>query len=127
MPLIANLTELPIEIRKKVAEICTNEFTVQAQMAKIRQQKIAKFHADHQGRAIEGMGGQEMAIDPWLVSYFQQQHHTSFWSDMDFREWLKKRFDFVRVKTGGTKIQVGFSGVAAAATKKRYSKTFSGN
>ncbi len=124
--LTADLTDLPASLRKKIHEVCTNEFLVQAQLAKIRQQKIAKFHADNEGRAIDGIGGQEMAIDPFWVGYFQRQHHTNYFEDHDFRDWLKRRFDWLRVKTGGTKIMVGAGGTSAGATRKRFSQRFNG-
>jgi hypothetical protein len=124
MPLPVDLSELPPGVIKKIHEVCTNEFTVQAQLAKIRQQRIAQFHHNHQGRGIEGLGGQEIAVDPWLLGYLQMHHQTSFWDDKEFREWMKKRLDFCRVKTGGTKIQSGYGGLSAGATKKKFSKKF---
>lgn len=124
MPLIADLSQLPNGLRKKIHEVCTNEFTVQAQLAKIRQQKIAKFFHDHTPRSIEGMGGQEMALDPFIVQYLSLHHGADFWQDRDFREWVRKRHDFSRVTSTGTKIMAGYGSKSDAATRKKFSRRF---
>jgi hypothetical protein len=69
------------------------------------------------------MGGQELAIDPFFVRYLAMQG-IDFYGDPEVGKWLQKRHEEFRVKSGGTRLQVGYTGVSGAATRKRSSKTF---
>jgi hypothetical protein len=51
----------------------------------------------------------EMAVDPWMISYLNMKHGRQVMKDPEFRKWLLKEDESFRVRSGGTKVQVGWA------------------
>jgi hypothetical protein len=102
-----DLTELPRHLREAIRTNAVREEEVQFQLARIRQTKIAKWFHDHKPRSIDGVGEQTMAIDPFFARYLELTG-VDFWGDPDVKKWLDKRHPEFRVKSGGTRTQVGY-------------------
>lgn len=109
MPIAVDLTELPLAVRARMHEVLTSEHAAQIVQAKMRQQRIAQFYHQNQPRSIEGVGGQDMAVDPFWIGYFNMMHGRQIWEDPDFKKWLLKEEEMFRVQSGGTKLQVGWA------------------
>lgn len=103
------MTEVPHAVRRKMHAVVTDEAGFQIAQARIRQARIAKFYQDNQPRAIEGIGGLKMAVDPFWVGYFNMMHRRNVFTDPDFSKWLAKEDEIFRVKSGGTRTQSGWS------------------
>lgn len=121
MPLAVDLTELDNATRVRMHELLTSEHAAQIVLAKQRQQQIAKFYHDNRPRAIEGMGGLEMAMDPFWIGYFNMKYGRQA-MDKDFKQWLKKKEDWFTVKHTGTKLQVGYG--TGLAGKRTFHKSY---
>jgi hypothetical protein len=122
MPIPVDLSELPMNVRQSMHKVLTDECAAQMVQAKIRQRRIAKFYADNRPRAIEGIGGMSMAVDPFWVGYFNMQHGRQVFQDPDFMKFIAREDDSFRVRSGGTKIQVGFSSAECPASAGRSAK-----
>jgi hypothetical protein len=121
MPLAVDLSELPTDVLTKMHKALTDEFAAQLVQAKIRQQRIAKFYADHKPNAIEGVGGLNMAVDPFWIGYFNMLHGRQVWMDPDFPTWVNKQEDWFKVKSGGTRLQVGYG---TCGQRAKFHKTY---
>lgn len=128
MPIVTvDISELPKNLRESIRANAVRDEEAKYQMAKVRQTRIAKFFHDHQPRSIDGIGEQTLAIDPFFVGYLQSQG-VDFWGDPDVKKWLDKRHAEFRVKSTGTKTQVGYGSClppsAPPSGHKKFSKTY---
>ena len=119
-----NLTRLPPAVRQRMHEIFTEKNAAAMVRAQIRQAQAAKFVRDHQPRSMDGLGGMEMTIDPYWISYFKHMYGTDPTHDTDFRAWLKRQGeDQFFVKATGTKIQVGSASIPGSVARS-FKKTY---
>jgi hypothetical protein len=119
MPIAVDLTELPMEVRQKLRDVVTNECSMQIMQAKLRQAKVQKFYHDNRPRSIDGVGGLNMAVDPFWISYFNMMHGRQIWMDKDFAKWLGKQDDlFKPIRHTGTRLQFGYSPTNPTYRKK---------
>lgn len=118
-----DLTELPLNLRRRMHQVLTDRNAFELVQAKIRQQKIAQFYHQNRPRSLEAIGGLETAIDPYWVQYFRMKYGEDIWEDPNFRDWLKKRFEEIRVKHSGTKLQIGYS-TCGFGVKPRFRKVY---
>lgn len=118
MPLAVDMTELPASVRAHMHKVLTEEHSVEIMQAKLRQRRMAQFYHNHEARSIDGIGGQTMAIDPYWVGYFNMKYGRDSMGDPEFKQWLLKEEEMFRVKSKGTKIQVGYAPARATFTKK---------
>jgi len=124
MLLTLDTTELPAATRQALHEFCTREEAFKAAQAKMRQQRIAKWHRDHELRSIEGIGAQVMAIDPYWLNYWRWKlGHETVHQDPDFQKWLLKTNECFRVKSKGTKLQFASAAVPGSA-RRTFRKTY---
>jgi hypothetical protein len=112
MILTVDLTQYPDAVRERMAEIWSRENEMAMMKARIRQEQIAKFYRDNPPRWKDGVGPQEMAIDPYWYSYFEMIHANGEAWEKDHMEWLKKNDPAFAVKAVSGKVQVGYSGLA---------------
>jgi hypothetical protein len=119
MPLAVDLSELPNEVKAALHRVCTDDAAAQIVQARIRQRKIAKFYADNRPKAIDGFGPQTMAVDPFFIGYFNMQHKRKVCADPEFMKFIAKQDDSFRVRSGGTKVQSGYTGGG-----RRFSKAY---
>lgn len=76
--------------------------------AEVRQRQIAQENQrDH--RAIPGVGRlvARFDLDGYMSNFVRQGHSVR---DGDYLKWVLKRHPEVRVRSGGTKTQVGYGG-----------------
>ena len=62
-----------------------------------------------QQRAIDGMGGCHMVVTADAYHYWGRRLGYACWQDKAFREEYKRDNPSARVKSGGTKLQVGYT------------------
>lgn len=108
MILPVDLSGMPEEVRQRLHEIWSRDNEREMFEALGRQQQIARFYHQHELRATDGLGEVTMAVDPYWLNYFRWLHGSEETDSKEFRDWLKKREPMFRVKSGGTKTQVGY-------------------
>ena len=103
-----DLTELPLALRRSIDEKCRDAKRKALAAAKIRQATAMKFLRDHPPRAVEGLGGQTLFMDPVLWSLLRHGTRAAPGEDQETQDWLARRDpDFYRVRHTATKLQVG--------------------
>lgn len=108
MLMTLDTTELPASTRAALHKVCTDENAVALMQAKLRQRKCAEFWHRNGSRSLEGFGAQTMSIDPYFLTYFKMKERTDPCHDPDFAKWLMREDDVFKVKSRGTKTQVGW-------------------
>jgi len=106
--MIVDLSEVPHEIRTKMDEILTGKYSKDLQAAVDRQKRIAQEFHNNKPRSIDGIGGQDMALDPFIDAHCKLARGGNVWEDSDYKKWFLKKNPESRVKSGGTKMQVGY-------------------
>ena len=118
---IESLEELPPSLQHEViAEIdrAQDEALVKAT---IEQAEAAKALGEQQ--AIDELGRQRLNIHPTIYHYFGDKYGYECWQDEQFINDFEKAFPESRVKCGGTKLQVGYTG----SSKPKYKKVYANN
>lgn len=75
----------------------------------LRNQRLlaAQNHATEY-RSLDGIGGMELALDPEVYFYWIKKEGNQFWKDKGNRKWITERYPQTKVKSTGTKTQVGW-------------------
>lgn len=86
--------------------------------AGINAKRLAKvtYNTDH--KSIDGIGRLRMRIDSTLYHHWGQKLGYDCWKDNQFLREVERDNPEVRVKCGGTKLQVGWSGSSKKFSKK---------
>lgn len=116
--LTVDLTRLPARARENLHRTLANEDAAKLALALRRQAAIKRFYDDNAAPAKEGVGPVDMAVDPYLASYFRRLYGERIFDDPDFIRYLKTKGEWFGVRERGTRVQVGFQG------NKRFSKTY---
>ncbi len=107
-----DLSELPLRTRQKLDVFFRDETAAQIALAKVEQAKIAKHYRDNPPRALEGLGGQKMAITPAAWSIFRKLCGGGEGQNPDVRdsrEWLLRKYpEWFRVRYLPVKTQFGW-------------------
>lgn len=117
MSLLVDMSEMPPgvveEFRKgRVAkEVATRNKQPRVQAAIAREYGTTN-------RSIDGVGRLRMAVSSTAFHYWGQRLGYECWNDPQFLREFERDNPAVRVKCGGTRIQVGFTG------NKRFSKSY---
>ncbi len=100
------------------------EHIVQSALAKIEAARAAKILGEGR-RSVDGLGQAKAEIPAFSYHYWGQRLGYKCWKDKTFlREFLRDNPE-CRVKSKGTKeIMVGYSGIAAAAKSKKFTKAY---
>lgn len=106
------------ELRHAVAKELASGILRETVNAQVQQKKIAKFNSDHQFKSIDGLGRLRMRIDSTLYHQWGQKLGYDCWKDNQFLREVERDNPEVRVKCGGTKLQVGWSGSSKKFSKK---------
>jgi len=61
-------------------------------------------------------------IHPTIYHHFGDRYGYECWQDDEFRNDFERGFPAARVKSGGTRIQVGYTGKAEPRFRKAYSE-----
>lgn len=114
---IANaLDDLPGELRIAVIKEFQKGIQKDWVKAGIDQKRIAK-DSQRDIRSIDGMGRLRMRIDPTLYHAWGTRLGYDCWRDGQFLREVERDNPEVRVKSGGTRLQVGFEGAKRSSQK----------
>ena len=115
--LISNAVEdLPGDIRKQVIEEFKTGHKKEWVNAGIQQKRIAK-DSQRDVRSIDGIGRLRMRVDPTLYHYWGHKVGYACWKDAQFLKEVERDNPEVRVRSTGTRLQVGFSGAKRSSQK----------
>jgi len=114
---IANaLDDLPGELRIAVIKEFQRGIQKDWVQAGIDQKRIAK-DSQRDIRSIDGIGRLRMRIDPTLYHAWGTRLGYDCWRDGQFLREVERDNPEVRVKSGGTRLQVGFDGAKRSSQK----------
>lgn len=106
----SSLDDLPGQLRNQVIEELCNGINKDWVQAGIQQRKIAAQSGEVDRKSIDGIGRLRMRIDPTLYHYWGHKLGYDCWKDSQFLREVERDNPEVRVKCGGTRLQVGWSG-----------------
>jgi hypothetical protein len=108
--------DLPGDLRRRVIKELGSGIQKEWVQAGIHQQRIAKdSQADR--RSIDGIGRLRMRIDPTLYHAWGTKLGYGCWKDSQFLREIERDNPEVRVKSTGTRLQVGFDGAKRSSQK----------
>ena len=115
---IANaLDDLPGDLRFQVVNEFKSGYRKEWVNAGIQQKKIAKQTSINDFRSVDGIGRLRMRVDPTLYHYWGHKLGYGCWKDSQFLREIERDNPEVRVKSGGTRLQVGFEGAKRSSQK----------
>lgn len=115
---IANaLDDLPGDLRSQVVNEFKSGYRKEWVNAGIQQKKIAKQTSINDFRSVDGIGRLRMRVDPTLYHYWGHKLGYGCWKDSQFLREIERDNPEVRVKSGGTRLQVGFEGAKRSSQK----------
>jgi hypothetical protein len=116
-----DLSNLDKKTRDKVDEIFRTDFNLHALKAIRRQTAVAARNYLNRPRAQDGFGERVLAIDAWIDALWRNFYGPDYTANDDLMKFLAKRNPEIKVRSQGTRIQVGYSG-ASRGTKfsRRY-------
>jgi hypothetical protein len=114
---IANaLDDMPGELRRAVIKEFQSGIQKEWVQAGIDQKRIAK-DSQRDLRSVDGIGRLRMRIDPTLYHAWGAKLGYDCWKDSQFLREVERDNPEVRVKCGGTRLQVGWSGAKRSTQK----------
>ena len=115
---IANaLDDLPGDLRSQVVNEFKTGYRKEWVNAGIQQKKIAKQTSINDFKSVDGIGQLRMRVDPTLYHYWGHKLGYGCWKDSQFLREVERDNPEVRVKSGGTRLQVGFEGAKRSSQK----------
>lgn len=115
--------EVDPELRAALEELYHKKLLLQQVRAQKEQELVAKEFRE--ARAIDGIGAHTMQIHADAYHQIaQDMGGYEIWQQKDFVKHFLKRAPECRVDCKGTRIQSGYGGLSAGATRKRFSKTY---
>ena len=115
---IANaLDDLPGDLRSQVVNEFKSGYRKEWVNAGIQQKKIAKQTSINDFKSVDGIGRLRMRVDPTLYHYWGHKLGYGCWKDAQFLREIERDNPEVRVKSGGTRLQVGFEGAKRSSQK----------
>ena len=115
---IANaLDDLPGDLRTQVVNEFKSGYRKEWVNAGIQQQKIAKQTSINDFKSVDGIGRLRMRVDPTLYHYWGHKLGYGCWKDSQFLREVERDNPEVRVKSTGTRLQVGFEGAKRSSQK----------
>jgi hypothetical protein len=117
---IESLEELPQSLANAVIKEINQVRDESLVKATIEQAESAKELGEQ--RSMEDVGRMRFNIHPTIYHYFGDRYGYECWNDDEFRRDFEKGFPTARVKCGGTKVQVGYTGINKPKFKKVYSE-----
>ena len=115
---IANaLDDLPGDLRTQVVNEFKTGYRKEWVNAGIQQKKIAKQTSINDFKSVDGIGRLRMRVDPTLYHYWGHKLGYGCWKDSQFLREVERDNPEVRVKSGGTRLQVGFDGAKRSSQK----------
>ncbi len=117
-PILDNVLQgLPAQLRQDVVKELATGYHADLVKAEVHQKRIAK-DSQQDLRSIDGIGRLRMRIDPTLYHHWGAKLGYECWKDSQFLREVERDNPEVRVKCGGTKLQVGFAPTNTKFRKK---------
>jgi len=76
--------------------------------AEANHRSISKQNHNQEHKSIDGVGRLRLRVDPYFFHDAGRKYGYACWGDNGFKRDVEKRYPEMKVKCGGTKIQVGF-------------------
>lgn len=111
------LNDLPGDLRRAVIKEFEKGIQKDWVQAGIQQKRIAK-DSQTEIRSIDGIGRLRMRIDPTLYHAWGTKYGYDCWKDSQFLKEIERDNPEVRVKCGGTRLQVGWQGGTKRSSQK---------
>ena len=111
------LNDLPGDLRRAVIKEFESGIQKDWVKAGIQQKRIAK-DSQTDLRSVDGIGRLRMRIDPTLYHAWGTKYGYNCWKDSQFLKEIERDNPEVRVKCGGTRLQVGWSGGTKRSSQK---------
>jgi len=100
---------VPEELHADMEREFRRGWHMEAVKAEVNQRRLAQVaHRDGKVRSVNGLGRLRMRIDPIVFHYWGQRLGYACWDDKQFLHEFERDNPEVRVKSGGTQIQVGY-------------------
>lgn len=109
---------LPGDLRKAVVNEFKTGYHKEMVDAGINTKRIAKDTGVDTRQSIEGIGRLRMRVDPTLYHHWGQKLGYACWRDSQFLKEVERDNPEVRVKCGGTRLQVGYTASNTKFSKK---------
>ena len=90
--LSVDLSELSLSERQRIDQVCRSETAAAIVRAKARQRRIASEARANPPRAIEGLGGQTMVMDPVVMAALRRLYKPQAGDDHEFWHWVKRKW-----------------------------------
>lgn len=116
--LLASLDSLDDVTRVAVIDELKNARLKEMVDSGINHKKIAQYNYQNEAKSIEGIGRLRMRIDPTHFHEYGQKYGYDCWRDNGFLKDVEKIHPELKVKCGGTKLQVGYSGENKRSSQK---------
>lgn len=111
------LNDLPGDLRRAVIKEFESGIQKEWVQAGIQQKRIAK-DSQTDLRSVDGIGRLRMRIDPTLYHAWGTKYGYDCWKDSQFLREIERDNPEVRVKCGGTRLQVGWQGGTKRSSQK---------
>lgn len=99
-----------------------NEHIAERVLAETRQRQIAA-ELGQDRRAINGLGRPRMEVDNYSLHYWGSRLGYGCWRDPQFIREFERDNPACRVKSTGTKLQVGYGSLSSGG-KKKFTKVY---
>lgn len=108
MVLTVDLTQLSLRDREQIDQVCRSETAAAIVRAKARQRLAMAEMRANPPQAIEGLGGQTMAIDPVVWAALRRLYRPQPGEDGEFWDWCKRKWpEYFHVRHRPTRTMVG--------------------
>lgn len=114
---LACLENNPPWLIDEIAKIVRRQDSWEKFMAR-REQAAAARELGTERKSVNGLGRVRAEINPKSYHYWGQRLGYECWKDKKFLHEFERDNPDVRVKCGGTKLQVGYGHLSAGARKK---------
>jgi len=117
-----DLSQLSQGTRAKVDEIFRRDFDLKVLKAVRRQTRAAAVNHLCRPRAKEGFGERTFEIDAYIDALWRNFYGKSYTEDKDLMRFLAKRNPEIRVRSLGTRIQVGWAPGEKSRWRRKYER-----
>lgn len=111
--LAIDLSQLDPTVRTRLDQLFRADHQVSLMRAMAEQKRLAQQVHQHRPRSVDGVGEQTMILHPYLDVCNRAIVGSHRWSnDRELRAWYLKKYPEARVRSTGTRDQVGYTAPA---------------
>ena len=115
-----DLSEVPSAVRVEMDRIFREDFNGKLVAALERQRRAAAFYRAMEPHAVDGIGELKMVVDPFLHGMYRSVYGQRCFEDPEWVEYFLKHSPEARVRSTGTRVQVGPGTGVSGRTVKRW-------